>query len=102
MLILNAIVYFFPPKEINKYYGYRSKQSMKNQRNWDFAQKRGQVNISVCCFLFLFLNVGKAFLLDNEKYELFNMFLSIGIALLSLLIGVFITEWQIKNIDKHK
>lgn len=29
----------FPPKEINGLYGYRTKNSMKNQERWDFSQK---------------------------------------------------------------
>lgn len=28
----------FPPKKINGLYGYRTSNSMMNQRNWDFAQ----------------------------------------------------------------
>lgn len=27
-----------PPKEINHFYGYRTKRSMKNKAQWDFAQ----------------------------------------------------------------
>jgi len=29
----------WPPKKINHLYGYRSPQSMKNQHNWDIANK---------------------------------------------------------------
>lgn len=29
----------FPPKKINIFYGHRTRTSMKNQRNWDYAQK---------------------------------------------------------------
>jgi uncharacterized membrane protein len=29
----------FPPKIINSIYGYRTSRSMKNQENWDFAQR---------------------------------------------------------------
>jgi len=29
----------FPPKKINSIYGYRTSRSMKNQENWDFAQR---------------------------------------------------------------
>ena len=28
-----------PEKKINKYVGFRTKESMKNQRNWDLAQR---------------------------------------------------------------
>jgi uncharacterized membrane protein len=29
----------FPPKRINSIYGYRTARSMKNQENWDLAQR---------------------------------------------------------------
>ena len=29
-----------PPKRINYFYGYRSKNAMKNPEQWDFAQKK--------------------------------------------------------------
>lgn len=29
----------FPPKKINSFYGYKTPLSMKNQENWDFAQR---------------------------------------------------------------
>jgi uncharacterized membrane protein len=29
----------FPPKKINSTYGYRTSRSMKNQENWDLAQR---------------------------------------------------------------
>ncbi|MDO5105272.1 SdpI family protein [Capnocytophaga sp.] len=33
------LLHFFPAKEINYFYGYRTKRSMKNIENWQFAQK---------------------------------------------------------------
>ena len=33
----------FPPKKVNALYGYRTKRSMKNQINWDFAQKTSSI-----------------------------------------------------------
>ena len=38
-LIFGAVMYFFPPKKINGWYGYRTGGSMKIQKNWRFAQK---------------------------------------------------------------
>ena len=37
-IIAGIILYFFPPKNINGLYGYRTTASMKSQENWDFAQ----------------------------------------------------------------
>jgi uncharacterized membrane protein len=45
VIILNILItlilvlfFFFRPKIINPIIGYRTKRSMKNQSNWDFAQ----------------------------------------------------------------
>ncbi len=32
------LMLIFPPKKINMIYGYRSKNSMKDQQRWNFAQ----------------------------------------------------------------
>lgn len=40
-----AITYFFPPKNINYLYGYRTENSMKSQERWDFAQRLSSVNM---------------------------------------------------------
>ena len=37
--IAGGVMLIFPPKKINGIYGYRTSKSMKNQVNWNFAQK---------------------------------------------------------------
>jgi uncharacterized membrane protein len=37
-IIAGFLLYKFPPKKINHWYGYRTASSMKNQAQWDFAQ----------------------------------------------------------------
>ncbi len=39
ILIIPLLLYFFPPKEINAVYGYRTKRASKSKAAWDFAQK---------------------------------------------------------------
>src|SRR6218665_902714 len=34
-----AIMYIFPPKKINSFYGYRTPASMKSQERWTFSQR---------------------------------------------------------------
>ena len=36
--ITGIILFWFPPKKINGFYGYRTFSSMKSQERWDFAQ----------------------------------------------------------------
>ncbi|MEZ4936461.1 MAG: SdpI family protein [Crocinitomicaceae bacterium] len=38
--IVGVLLFQFPPKKINSLYGYRTNQSMKNQKVWDYAQKK--------------------------------------------------------------
>lgn len=38
-LIVAALMYYAPPKEVNSLYGYRTVASMKNKQQWDFAQR---------------------------------------------------------------
>ena len=38
-VVTGFIMLKFPPKKINFLYGYRTSASMKNQDQWDFAQK---------------------------------------------------------------
>lgn len=39
LIFIGVILKFYPPKEINCIYGYRTKTSMKNKKIWDIAQK---------------------------------------------------------------
>lgn len=38
-MLAGIILMKYPPKEINSLYGYRTKNSMKNIKRWQFAQK---------------------------------------------------------------
>lgn len=38
-IITGYLMYKYPPKKVNLFIGYRTKKSMKNQKNWDFANK---------------------------------------------------------------
>lgn len=37
-LIVGGLTKIFPPKNINVFYGYRTRRSKKNLKNWKFAQ----------------------------------------------------------------
>lgn len=37
-LLVGFLMKRFPPKKINRLYGYRVSNSMKSQERWDFAQ----------------------------------------------------------------
>lgn len=55
-LLAGLQLFKFPPKKINGLYGYRTRRSMKNQKNWDYAQRMGgklMVKFSVLNFVIL-------------------------------------------------
>lgn len=35
----SVIMYFYPPKKLNAWIGYRTAASLRSQERWDFAQK---------------------------------------------------------------
>ena len=37
MIVLGKVFMKKPPKQINGFYGYRTRRSMKNQAAWDFS-----------------------------------------------------------------
>jgi uncharacterized membrane protein len=37
LFLLSVIFYFFPPKKVNKIYGYRTHKASQNQEIWNFA-----------------------------------------------------------------
>jgi uncharacterized membrane protein len=39
LLLLGCISYYYPPKHINKWYGYRMPSAQKNQETWDEANR---------------------------------------------------------------
>ena len=40
MIVVGNIFKNNPPRTINHLYGYRTKRSMKNQKSWEFANKK--------------------------------------------------------------
>ena len=52
-IIAGLITYKFPPKKINMLYGYRTSSSMKNQKQWDFAQLYSSKLMTILGFLLL-------------------------------------------------
>ena len=60
-LVISLVYYFFNPKEINSFFGYRTYQSKKNLKNWTLANTLASMIFlvgSVCCLtLSIFLNL---------------------------------------------
>ena len=99
-IIAGGIMYFFPPKKVNSLYGYRTARSMKNQKNWDFAQIYGAKALCVLGLVFILISFTRTLLpFDNDQHALFGMFLLI----IGVVVMFLISEKAIKkNEEKNK
>ena len=98
-LIAGFILKNKPPKKINWWYGYRTKQSMKNQEQWDFAQKLGAKNM-IRFSLIPFLTTILGFFIDEK-----HVGWSIGIVAVSTIVwaffSIYITETKLTSEFDH-
>ncbi len=87
------IFYRFPPREINLFYGYRTKRSMANAEVWkmanDYSAKK-MLQLTLAGFL---VPVVLYFLIPEH-----NFLISIIVTTLMLLSVMWFTE---KHLDKH-
>ena len=69
LLTISIIFKVFNPKDINKFYGYRTFQSMSSKENWIYANKMS-ANFSMFIFTLLLLVsiLGNLLSLDYNKY----------------------------------
>lgn len=90
LLFISIIFKVFNPKEINKFFGYRTFQSMSSKENWIYANNLS-ANFSILTFtLILFVSIiGNIFGLDYEKY--FWTICGGGV-----LISMFYIEYKLK------
>ena len=94
-IIVGMIMMFFPPKNINHLYGYRTRNSMKSQERWDFAQKfsakeliKSGVALLLLGFLAFFLNVETTYAIG------------IGIVVMIMTVAILLFRVERKLIDK--
>lgn len=95
--VAGVILYFFPPKNINFLYGYRTKNSMKNQQNWNIAQKSSALKLMQSGILLLGVSSLKTTFQLSEKYHLVIGFVS---AFLAVAFIYYFTENKIKESEK--
>ncbi|MEW5676530.1 SdpI family protein [Flavobacterium enshiense] len=81
--------YFFPPKKINSFYGYRTGTSMKSQENWDLAQKISAKKLIQSGVFILLAGILMHFFTPSEKIKMFS---SIGLILLGVFYILYTTE----------
>lgn len=93
-LITGIIMYKFPPKEINDLYGYRTKLSMKNKEQWDFAQIYSSKLMLLCGItLMAFSLIGLIIQVSEKTGVLISVIAIIG----TLVFLIMKTERTIKK-----
>ena len=55
IFILGLVMFRFPPKKRNSFYGYRMPRACKTQENWDFAQKYAGIQMAKSGVVLIFI-----------------------------------------------
>jgi uncharacterized membrane protein len=87
------LFYFFPPKKINSFYGYRTFASKRNQKNWDTANKVSSRALLIVSSIMLVEAIVFSVYFD-KSFERFTLITLI----LGLTITFFITERSIRRL----
>ena len=93
IFILSLIFYFFPPKKINNFYGYRTHKSMLNQDIWDFANSQ----FSKSLVSYSSLSFAAALILTYLNPEQMKSWIPMGLMALTLLVCILKTEQGISS-----
>jgi len=97
-VIASFIMMKYPPKKINMLYGYRTRQSMRSQKHWDFAQKYASGVMAACGIAMAFIGFGLSLIIKSFPL---NLIFSLGLLVASAFAMVLITERRLKKLGKH-
>lgn len=75
----------YPPKEINYFYGYRSKRALKNQEQWNFSQQKSAVELIRTGKLLLISQVFIFFIPEEHLYTPYIL----GVIVVLIMLGYF-------------
>lgn len=90
----------FPPLEINRLYGYKTKRSMKNQVNWTYANALSNRLMLRAAHIYLVSAV--LFLLFFHTLFSFAWYMGIstGLNILTITGYIAFTEYKLKQFEK--
>ncbi|QAA83149.1 SdpI family protein [Aequorivita sp. H23M31] len=85
-VLAGMVMTLFPPKEINGLYGYRTRNSMKNQERWNFAQKySAKEMIKLGGILLISSGLGLLFNPSKDMALILGIFLMVAITVVLFL-----------------
>jgi uncharacterized membrane protein len=96
VFLLSIVFYFFPPKKVNNFYGYRTPRSMSNQEVWDFANGFFNKHLLQYSAISFAAALGLSFIAEETSWQ------PIAIMVLTLGVCVIKTEQELnKHFDKE-
>jgi uncharacterized membrane protein len=99
--IAGLVLYLFPPKKINGIYGYRTPRSIKNQSNWDYAQKLGGKFMLIFGFVIFLIQITVGYFVSGYTRDQSIVLPIQGTILVILpIIMLLVCEKQIENFEK--
>ncbi|MEY9141437.1 MULTISPECIES: SdpI family protein [Mammaliicoccus] len=96
-LVASLVLKFSNPKNINKTYGYRTKRSMKNKTQWNFAQKYSAKMLMIMGTLNILIGIVLMFITYSKEYYLF---FELGGAVLTYLPVFILTERKLIQLER--
>lgn len=96
-VLIGFIMNKFPPQEINSFYGYRTSNSIKSQKAWEFAQKfSSKLMMKAGLFLIVFGLLGYYML--NTAF-LWESMLAISAFIFGIGVLFYFTEKELKKLS---
>lgn len=92
--VIMLIFKIFPPKSINSWYGYRTPRSMKNQEQWEFAQKYS-ANLAVIVLAILLII--QYLLCTFYPFSVTTRLTSLGLFLVGMVLMIVAVERKLKK-----
>jgi uncharacterized membrane protein len=93
ILLIGFIFKMYPPKKINRIYGYRTPMSMKNEHTWKEANTHSAESMIKVGVLTTLFQVLTQILFEYES----AMMISSIFLVVALLISVVLTEKHLRN-----
>ncbi len=90
----------FPPLEINRMYGYRTRRSMKNQANWTYANALSNHLILWSAHIFMVIMLLLLLCFHKQFSGQWYIGISTGIYLMTIIVVILITEYKLRQFEK--